>query len=1449
MDNPLILPRLRLSRHSSPRMKHDNSATPIAGPSRLLHSDDFLNVPANDDDDDSQSTPRLSTLAKLASEKTNSPIHPNSPGLPADTPAARLRALLARVPNNTPPASSRTYRAPSPSDLDSDFESVNPSPEAPSIARESLKSLFSHALRDPGDTPLKGKGRQRRNSVDASPNVDRTVERERAYNRGKRASMSDEEAEKMSHGQRRDEPPPRLTGAAATFDALRERLAHSTSSTTSSLSKPPTPPPDHGDASSSGSEEPMDMSEDTTTTTTNVLKQFNGDISTPPDATSTPMRSMQIPAQMQSQSNLLEQDSEMQRAMRDLDSYDEESQSLQQRKLVFPPGREQTPHSRPTSWSSHSKSHSTHNLPLSVSRRTSAEYDSSSSRASSNMSNADCKPRPPHRNPPRPPPRTRTLLEVPLQSPNTFTLPPTTPERPRHQHSNSSPSSSALKKPDTPAYGHGRARRGSNASSVQSFDGGERGGGGGSRASSVSSNSEYRLLMKEAEEEKNKERERLWNMPAHAHARTRTSSSLGMNTNSPSSADRIRTYSTPARPDSAQGYLSPVHSLSRKHSISSLSSSSRASSPAQSHSPAAIREKEKDPVVHVRERNWNSPHPKWKPEPRRSVSPMPPADAEGPSGRARNGSVSASRGGVGVKVKARRSLDVLSSPSSSLGVVNKSSPPARDKGKGRESDVSKRSSSSLLKSPSFSSSSSSKPPASASADRPKSPQPPPPPPEPEPEPPSSPSKSKVPNFKSRFGWSFPHDRAPLPPLEHDPDDDPEARAPSPVRLLAREGSRIPTATSSGFVASSGNGEGGVNGAGTTQIQKKKGHRRSPTEFSEAVGRVPPRVQAYEEGEGEVELLPVPIERAGDQESNTSSSPSHATPLAKPVVLPEDSPPRAPQITLNGDASPSRYRFATPDSPPLSPPPTSISNGIHGLLQTPPRKPVPNTPKLEFQTPSPPRGMPALPGPPSSSETEEEDEDRTPVNRSNDVLLGANLSNMKTPKPPGAWATPARDRDILALSRPNSTPPFRTPSPLANANGVRAATMSRAESLSLPTPAPPGAWLNTPAAAANSARRKSILKVRFDVDPGELSSDMSMMESTPPPASRMKAAPPPLPSPDLPRILPKTASDTEATSSSAPDDGEGGGEKVRRKGSPPKAPLVRLVDAFGREVVEGDDVPSSPPSPPQQNGSAVHRADPPPAVPKQPVTPRSRSLIRIVDAMGLKTTHLDPHPDFDFDPTMTHNEALARVRTTIADLAVDLDEVDRSYEDLALDENRLGALEDASRAARSARKRIEDSLKFVKTAEEDLKARFAGKGVRRETRYLPSVQSQSGVSWARVNTWTVCIFLVIQLLLMAFMYRYSHVQARKMFLTTYFDGFNVDLYLHLAQPGALRRSLFPFTFTWTPSSVSQAESWSGAASEFWGNITSSAEDLRERVWEMWARPGDFNLLSWESWPPT
>jgi hypothetical protein len=55
------------------------------------------------------------------------------------------------------------------------------------------------------------------------------------------------------------------------------------------------------------------------------LRQLEHQPATPPAATSTPQRSVQSPSQLQFQSNLLEQDSDMQKAMKDLNSFDEDS--------------------------------------------------------------------------------------------------------------------------------------------------------------------------------------------------------------------------------------------------------------------------------------------------------------------------------------------------------------------------------------------------------------------------------------------------------------------------------------------------------------------------------------------------------------------------------------------------------------------------------------------------------------------------------------------------------------------------------------------------------------------------------------------------------------------------------------------------------------------------------------------------------------------------------------------------------------------------------------------------------------------------------------------------------------------------------------------------------------------------------------------------------------------
>ncbi|KAF9241654.1 hypothetical protein BU15DRAFT_44748 [Melanogaster broomeanus] len=116
--------------------------------------------------------------------------------IPADTPAARLRALLAREPRLPRNAIPTTPSAPLSED-DSNDDPPQFGSSTSSLARSSLKDIFSRALREPGDTPQKG--RPRRNSIDTSQvEITPRLDRERAQHKGKRRSLSDEEAEKPS---------------------------------------------------------------------------------------------------------------------------------------------------------------------------------------------------------------------------------------------------------------------------------------------------------------------------------------------------------------------------------------------------------------------------------------------------------------------------------------------------------------------------------------------------------------------------------------------------------------------------------------------------------------------------------------------------------------------------------------------------------------------------------------------------------------------------------------------------------------------------------------------------------------------------------------------------------------------------------------------------------------------------------------------------------------------------------------------------------------------------------------------------------------------------------------------------------------------------------------------------------------------------------------------------
>lgn len=181
--DPLPIPRLRLTRHVT------HQAQAMAGPSRLSPRP-FVDVNSDEDEDDpvAQSTPKITPITSISPEAAPPHVH-----VPVETPAARLRALLSRVPNH--PSSPSYNPVPiSPSEVESDFDMPQSGPATPSVARESLKDIFSRALRD---TPQKG--RHRRNSIDISEvEASPRVEKERAKNKGKRKSLSDEEPDKPS---------------------------------------------------------------------------------------------------------------------------------------------------------------------------------------------------------------------------------------------------------------------------------------------------------------------------------------------------------------------------------------------------------------------------------------------------------------------------------------------------------------------------------------------------------------------------------------------------------------------------------------------------------------------------------------------------------------------------------------------------------------------------------------------------------------------------------------------------------------------------------------------------------------------------------------------------------------------------------------------------------------------------------------------------------------------------------------------------------------------------------------------------------------------------------------------------------------------------------------------------------------------------------------------------
>jgi serine/arginine repetitive matrix protein 2 len=281
-------------------------------------------------------------------------------------------------------------------------------------------------------------------------------------------------------------------------------------------------------------------------------------------------------------------------------------------------------------------------------------------------------------------------------------------------------------------------------------------------------------------------------------------------------------------------------------------------------------------------------------------------------------------------------------------------------------------------------------------------------------------------------------------------------------------------------------------------------------------------------------------------------------------------------------------------------------------------------------------MPELPDSPLHSEDEEGEElDQTPARL--DAGAKADFSSTKTPKPPGAWTSTPAPPHRNPLARAHSLPDsdgFWEETVSGSSLPTPVASLSRASSLPPQTPAPPGAWVVTP----SLERKRSILKVRFDVESEQSASETPVNGQSP----QVEG-----PCQNILQELSTPTSQTQGNNFSSPVEvkKETVDTPVTPRTTPPstprRSPSIRIVDAFGRDAVE-----------------------PPVALPSMPIPspPRSKSLVRIVDAMGREVEEVaeaaDSEVTHEEDFPLNHNEAVRRVRQSIADLASGLSEVDR-----------------------------------------------------------------------------------------------------------------------------------------------------------------------------------------------
>ncbi|KDQ27908.1 hypothetical protein PLEOSDRAFT_1093404 [Pleurotus ostreatus PC15] len=189
----------------------------------------------------------------------------------------------------------------------------------------------------------------------------------------------------------------------------------------------------------------------------------------------------------------------------------------------------------------------------------------------------------------------------------------------------------------------------------------------------------------------------------------------------------------------------------------------------------------------------------------------------------------------------------------------------------------------------------------------------------------------------------------------------------------------------------------------------------------------------------------------------------------------------------------------------------------------------------------------------------------------------------------------------------------------------------------------------------------------------------------------------------------------------------------------------------------------------------------------------------------------------------------------------MSDIDRSHDQIALDQTRLKELDTMSQAARETREKLSQTLRMARNSQEELRNKIAPlrASMRRSQLFTYDVSPNRG-HW---NGWFFWTMLFAQVILILAMYRVSLNRAKDIFTTTYYDPFEPDLHLYAIRPDTYDLSSSPHT--WSILAIKDfvyRRGLKSAFAELWMICLDALATWQKRTWVLWGEDTP------SKWPP-